>query len=912
MSDRPIKVFLSYARKDAPHHECIVEILEGLKNQGRIEPWWDGLVNAGGDWNEEILKALEEAEMILLLVSRPFLASSFCYRIEMQRAMQRHDQGAARVIPIVLRACHWGRTPFAKLQAPEAANPILGVRGHRRDTLLQNIARALDDAATLLAARKAGATAIPPSAPMPDQDHLPPRPPHCFGRTAVIERLVAGLCAEPAGPIVVTGGPGFGKSTVTLRALHDPRTVRHYGGRRWFVRLDGAISAEGVWSGIAETLGVPSGASLRSAVCNCLAETPAALALDNFETPWHADMVGSEEVLADLAAIPCCVLVVTIRGGERPGRVGWAAAPAIQPLAFEDARAAFLAVAGDSFAGDPHLDDLVRAQDGIPLALDLLAHACQAEPDLSCPWRRWQAEKTEMLQRGDVEDRLCNIGTSFELSIAGPRMTADGRRLLGLLGILPDGIADEDLAALLPEGGDRAAAVLIALGLAFRQSGRLRVLAPIREYVASRHPPAPADLDRCVSHFVRLARDLGEKPGREGGAEALARLTPETGNLETVLDRALCVADPVPGIEAVIAYGRFQRYAGYRSLTLLDRAAACAAGAGRMDLEARSQNQAGDIALDCSDHATARARYEHAVKLFRRVGSVLGEANCTKSLGEIARRRSDHETARARFEEALRLYRQVETVLGEASCIARLGEIALERSNHAFAQDRFEAALELFRRVQSVLGEANCIRSLGNTAFGRSDYEAARARFVDALPLYRRIGDVLGEANCIQSLGDIALECSAPETARLRYEEALPLFQRIGDVLGEANCIKRLGDIALARSDHGTARSRFEAALRLYRSVGSTLGEANCIRSLGDIRLADGDTDGARTDWTQALALYGRIPEPFSIGDTYRRLARVAPTATERRDHVAAARTAWVSIKRDDLVAELDAEFGPA
>ncbi len=58
------------------------------------------------------------------------------------------------------------------------------------------------------------------------------------------------------------------------------------------------------------------------------------------------------------------------------------------------------------------------------------------------------------------------------------------------------------------------------------------------------------------------------------------------------------------------------------------------------------------------------------------------------------------------------------------------------------------------------------------------------------------------------------------------------------------------------------------------------------------------------------LALYERIPEPFSIGTTHRRLARIAE-GDERTRHVEAARAAWKGIDRPDLVAKLDAEFGP-
>ena len=120
----PVKIFFCYAHEDEQLLNKLKNQLFPLKRTGLIDIWHDRDISAGTDWEQQIKSHLNEAQIILLLVSPDFMASDYCYGIEMQRALERHDLGEARVIPIILRHVYW-QGVLGKLQAlPTDARPI--------------------------------------------------------------------------------------------------------------------------------------------------------------------------------------------------------------------------------------------------------------------------------------------------------------------------------------------------------------------------------------------------------------------------------------------------------------------------------------------------------------------------------------------------------------------------------------------------------------------------------------------------------------------------------------------------------------------------------------------------------------------------------------------------------------------
>lgn len=144
LSSNNLEFFISYSHKDALLRDELETHLSILKRQGLILIWHDRKIGAGDEWKQKIDEHLNSSQIILLLISADFLASDYCYDIEMKRAMERHESGEARVIPIILRPVDWKDAPFGKLQAlPTNAEPVIGKKWGCIDEAFMDIAKGI-------------------------------------------------------------------------------------------------------------------------------------------------------------------------------------------------------------------------------------------------------------------------------------------------------------------------------------------------------------------------------------------------------------------------------------------------------------------------------------------------------------------------------------------------------------------------------------------------------------------------------------------------------------------------------------------------------------------------------------------------------------------------------------------------
>jgi hypothetical protein len=142
----PLKVFISYSHQDERMRVRLGQHLVPMIDQGLIEIWHDREIDAGANWEGEIDREIEEADIILLLVSAAFISSRYCRR-ELLRAIGRRGDGKSLPIPIILSHCDWtgvfNHGGYKAQAVPRDNRPIAGGRWPNQNAAFLNVATEL-------------------------------------------------------------------------------------------------------------------------------------------------------------------------------------------------------------------------------------------------------------------------------------------------------------------------------------------------------------------------------------------------------------------------------------------------------------------------------------------------------------------------------------------------------------------------------------------------------------------------------------------------------------------------------------------------------------------------------------------------------------------------------------------------
>jgi hypothetical protein len=324
-----VEVFFSYAHKDQRLRDQLENQLSLLKREGLISNWYDRKIGAGEEWAGQIDTHLNTAQIILLLVSADFIASDYCYDIEMKRALERDKAKEARVIPVILRRVDWKNAPFGKLQAlPKDGKPVTSWAN--RDDAFFDVARGIREIVEQLSTKRnppptlsstsRGIAGFPP----------PTDPKTIQQRKQVVEGIYTQLIQPNISAIVLTGIGGVGKSTLAALVYRHAQEQYSQGSPPFaseplWLTVDPAVTFADIAGNICKALGkpIPDFGNLAlpnqaAALFNALktAEKPRLVVLDQFENLLDGQ---TGQVLADRPGVGEWIDVLNSQKLEQSG-----------------------------------------------------------------------------------------------------------------------------------------------------------------------------------------------------------------------------------------------------------------------------------------------------------------------------------------------------------------------------------------------------------------------------------------------------------------------------------------------------------------------------------------------------------------------------------------------------------------
>ncbi len=606
-----------------------------------------------------------------------------------------------------------------------------------------------------------------------ERRHLPAPVTGFVGRRDEIEELTALLRGETR-LLTLTGAGGIGKTRLALQAAHELAAAFEDGV--WFVGLaplaDHAL-VEGTIAAALEAREAP--------LDRHLAERSLLLVLDNFEHVAEAAPLVSRL----LAAAPGLKVLATSRSrldlyGERDYPVPPLQAEEATTLFLERARAAH-----HGFTAGAGIDELCRRFDRLPLALELVAARAR---ELTLP-ALLDAVGLDLASGGprDLPERQRTLRAAIAWS--EERLAAREREQFAALGVFAGGFEREAVEDVWGGSADSLPALIDAALVSRDDSGRLRMLATVREYALDRlagSAAANAVRRRHLDHYARLAAELAPRLLGAGDADAHARLEQERDNLRA----AFAYAQDQGLDEVMLGLVRDLSRFWYVHGTLAEGAswaeAALAAGSAEPLLRAQALKGAALLDWKRGELELGRARAQEALGLIEALGDESELLGALSVLGAIAYGLGEMAEAAAHFSESATRARQ----LGRASYLA----IALN--------------------------------NLAAIQYEQRDWQGARRAYDESLAVGRELGSKELEAFALLGLGAVSLNVDELEQAGRELLAALVLFSELGSQDRVGSCCSYLAALAHATGDDEQAARLLGAAAGLRAGAGTTTDRA--------------------------------------------------------------------------------------
>jgi tetratricopeptide (TPR) repeat protein len=805
----PAQLFYSYSHKDEKLLERLVAHLSALKRDGLISGWHDRKIGAGTEWKGAIDEHLKAADIILLLVSADFLASDYCYDIELKYAMERHHKGEARVIPVILQPCEWETAPFAKLQALPKGGKAATKWPNRNDAFV-NVAAGIRKALKEMGAGGPPATVVTPAAnplaaasaatlqqitsamPVLNALHQLPAPPADFtGRQQELKEL---LEAVKTGGVTISGLQGLGGVGKTALALKLAGQLKaDYADAQFYLDLKGVTQPLTPRDAMAYVVRAYHPATQLPEKEEELAPLYRSV-LDGKRTLLLMDNARDAEQVAPLIPPAGCLLLVTSRKHfALPGLVE----KNLDKLPPADARDLLLRIAPrlKKEKGE-QVDELARVCGYLPLALRAVGSALEVKKNIS------PADYVNRLKETGKDLVLKEIDPSIQKSVGAALQSSyelladDMQQKFRFLSVFPDTFEQSAAAAVweVPlEGAQDSLGELFAYSLVeFDETTKRHGLHDLVRLFVGQILTAEeryAAQKRHAGHYVEVIRaaDVLYRNGGKSVTRGLGLFDTEWTNIQAGQSWATEHAED------------------------RDAAKLCA-----------RYPEAGAYCLLLRQHLRDRIRWlEPALAAARRLKQSRSEGTALSNLGLAYDNMGEYRRAIEYFEQAIQIAREIGDRWGEGAVLGNLGNAYDSLNDHSRAIEYHEQRLKIALEIGDRRGEGNALGNLGS-AYGRiGEYRRAIEYFEQRLKIALEIGDRRGEGNALGNLGSAYARMGEYRHAIEYHEQSLVIKREIGDRSGEANSLWNSALALDQLGDRKAAITRAQSALKIYEAIES-------------------------------------------------------------------------------------------
>jgi hypothetical protein len=122
------------------YYDQLREALVPFERKGELAVWADRQIDAGQRWEGEIVRELDRAGIVILLLSPSFIASQYAMEKEVPAALARQD---CVVVPIEVRPCRADKLELGEIQAIRPGGKAIS-QHDRVDDAWMEVTRHLD------------------------------------------------------------------------------------------------------------------------------------------------------------------------------------------------------------------------------------------------------------------------------------------------------------------------------------------------------------------------------------------------------------------------------------------------------------------------------------------------------------------------------------------------------------------------------------------------------------------------------------------------------------------------------------------------------------------------------------------------------------------------------------------------